>query len=1504
MKITEIAINRPILFIVLFLSLGLMGAFTYTQLRYELLPNIATPIVSITTLYAGASPTEVESGITKPIEEAIASSDGIKRITSQSLENISLISVEYRQGTNEDKALQEAQRKVNEMISTLPTGSKTPSLNKYSLSDLPILRVSTSAKLSEVELARLLRLEIKPRIAQLSGVGKIDFVGLQENEVKVYLQPERLRSLNLSILQITQAIARGNLNIPSGQIRAKNSDYSVRVVGKTNELEKLGKIIVFTAQNGTTISLSEVATIVEAPRKLDNINRFNLKPSVGMLISKQSGANQVEVSAEVQKLLKVIESEYVSKGLRFEIAQDGAEFTLAAAHAVNFDLGLAIFLVAMVMFVFLHSLRSSLIVMVAIPTSLLSTFLCMYFLGFSLNLLTLLALSLVIGILVDDSIVVLESIYHQLEKGKDKRQAALDGRNEIGFAALAITLVDVVVFVPLSIVPGLIGDLLREFSLVVVISTLLSLLVSFTLTPMIASRFGKLETLDKSTLMGKFGLWFESIYDVFARGYQDILSWCLRYRKTTVLLVFALFVGTLSLPNFGFVGAEFAPLTDKGEVSIFVQLKEGVKLSKTDSVSKAIEKQIVAIPEVTRVFANVGANPDGLGIPTSHTSELAVTFKPIQERTKSLSDLTYELKNLLAKIPNIKYRVSPIGLFGGGDVAPIQLIVSTSNRDEVKVFAQKIKDEVAKISGATDLRLSGKSLKSEIVININQTKIARYQLTTEEVGQAVRTALAGFEDLKIQRNNQTMNISIEYGEKYKNRTNQLAEILLLNSLGQSIKLSQVADIQEVYAPSVLERKDRNASMTIFAQPLGRPVGEIGEDIKKAIEKLNIPDSVKIVYGGDLELQDDAFGKLGLAFIAAILFMYLIMVALYNSWAYPFVVLFSIPVAVIGAILALALTMNSLNIFSILGMIMMLGLVAKNAILLVERANENAEKGMTTIEALLEAGETRLRPILMTTLAMVIGMLPIALATSPGSELKTGLAWALIGGLSSSMFLTLIFVPVVYFYFARAIQWFSSKKIVKTGVVTASVLLFALQVNAQNDKNLTPDPSPSERGEFQRQNSPLRRRGVGGEVESFTLEEAIKTALTKNVQLKISRLEELKSAQKIKEAQGFNLPEVSAQVNYFRYIQVPKTFFPSFGVDSTTGSFKIDNENFSILDAGLKNNYNANIIASMPLFNKGIKNGIQTAEESLNYSKINTEVAKNQLVAEVKKAYWNIVISKEMKTIMQQGIDRAKVSLQEIRQLYRVGLATDSDTLQAYIAVENQKPALQKNLQNQRIAKETLKFLMGVEQEEDIEITENIISQMNDNPLMIEEQTLVNNPEIKQLYSQQKLNQLVVEGEISKRNPTLSLVGNYQIQSQANDFNFSKYLFPQVSYVGLQLDIPIFTGGRTESKIQQAKIGLQQAEQQMIYTKRKLSLDLQNAMMNWQDAQNRYLNQQKTIQAAQRNYELVYSKFSKGLAKRTELSEADLGLKNAQNTKIQALFERILAGVEIDRILIK
>jgi HAE1 family hydrophobic/amphiphilic exporter-1 len=508
MSIVEISIKRPLIVVVIFIILGLGGIFAYQKLNYELLPKFNIAYVSIGTLYPGASPAEIEQSITKPLEEAVASVEKVKRITSSSNPDFSLINIEFIYGAEVEQSFQEVQRKVNEVVDKLPSQAKKPVVSKFNINEVPVIKAAASADIGNDELSALLKNQIKPQLARLKGMGKIDFIGLEEKEYIVQISPEKIKHYHISVSQIVSSLEQAEINVPAGNVTSNGYQQGIRVTGKVINIEELKNTLIATGEK-SDIRLADVAEIIRYAKKKETTSRLCGKSIVGLILFKQNNANAVEMSAQIQDKLKELEQTYADKKLTFAIAQDGSVFTTASATAVKVDLLLAIGLVALVMLVFLHSMRSSMIVLVSLPASLLSTIIFMYFLGYTLNLMTLLAMSLVVGILVDDSIVVLENIYRHLEMGKDKIKATIDGREEIGFTAFAITLVDVVVFLPLALTGGLVGDIVREFAMVIVISTLFSLIVCFTITPMLASRFGQLEHLSAATWAGRFGLWFE-----------------------------------------------------------------------------------------------------------------------------------------------------------------------------------------------------------------------------------------------------------------------------------------------------------------------------------------------------------------------------------------------------------------------------------------------------------------------------------------------------------------------------------------------------------------------------------------------------------------------------------------------------------------------------------------------------------------------------------------------------------------------------------------------------------------------------------------------------------------------------------------------------------------------------------------------------------------------------------------------------------------------------------
>jgi HAE1 family hydrophobic/amphiphilic exporter-1 len=1015
MTITELSIKRPSIVVVIFSVLGVLGLFSYSLLNYELLPKMSPPVITISTVYPGASPYEVENNVTKTIEDAVSGLDKIDAIRSTSFEGMSLIIVEFKQSAKTDIVLQDASRKVGEIVATLPAGAKQPTLSKIAIDEIPVLRMGVTSEMDSREFFQFMKDRVQPRISKVPGVAQVLLSGGEEREIKVNLDANKLRTYGLSLLQVTQGIKNANLDFPTGKIKDTDGQFIVRVAGKFSSIEDLRNLVVARSRQGGDVRLGDVAEVQDGVKDYTQLNRVNGVSSVGIQLLKQTDANAVNVSALVRAELIKIQNEFKEEGILFDIAQDSSTFTLEAANAVKFDLFLAIVMVAIVMLLFLHSFRNSLIVLIAIPASIISTFVFMYAMGFTLNLMTLLGLSLVIGILVDDSIVVLENIYHHLEKGEEQRAAALRGRNEIGFAALSITLVDVVVFLPLSLVGGIVGNIMREFALVIVGSTLMSLFVSFTITPLLASRFAKVERLTDRTLLGRFALGFEKQYHRFQEHYLRLLRWSLGHKRWVGFIAIVLFFGSFTLPALGLIGVEFFAQTDRGEFSVTVELPPGANIEQTNQASLDVERILAQMPEVKKVFTTVGVSADGfIGTSSNNVVQLNVALVPKNQRKKSTTQVGLDIKEKIHEIPGLKVYVSPIGLFGAADQAPIQIAVTGTEMEKVQTGAEIVKNTLENVKGTADVRLSSESGKPEMQIDIDRAKMAQLGLSVAEVGAALRIALAGDDESKFRDGNNEYDIRIRLDEFDRSQTNDLGGISFMNNRGQQIELKQFANIYQSAGPTKLQRQDRISVLYVNSQAVDRPSGTIVQDFRKELAKTTLPNGVSLVYLGQEKNQSDGFGSMGLAMLAGILFVYLIMVALYDSYVYPFVVLFSIPMAIIGAFGALAITGKALSIFSMLGFIMLIGLVAKNAILLVDRTNQmKLENGLSTYEALMEAGQSRLRPILMTTLTMIFGMLPIALSQSAGGEWKTGLAWVLVGGLTSSMFLTLLLVPVVY-----------------------------------------------------------------------------------------------------------------------------------------------------------------------------------------------------------------------------------------------------------------------------------------------------------------------------------------------------------------------------------------------------------------------------------------------------------------------------------------------------------
>ena len=1016
MNITEISIKRPSLIIVLFSVFALLGIIGYNNLSYELLPDFNQPVVVIKTMYPGAEPQEVETSVSRKIEDALSNLEGVDYLETKSMPNASVIIANVIYGTNVDNAMQDAQRYIDNIITDLPADIQSPVMSKVSPNDLPIISISATSNLPETAFYQKMKDDFLPQIQQLKGVAEITLLGGEEREIQVKVDQDKLKLYKISLLQVVESINRSGLDLPAGKVQSEKENNSVRLTGKFATVTDIMNVQIAMPFPGSPVYVKDVATVTDGIKEIASVSRYNGNNGIGLLLKKQGDANAVDVSELVREKLQQIEEQNKEAGVKFIVADDSTDNTIAAVESVVFDLILAVILVSIVMLLFLRSYRNSLIVLVSIPTSLITAFAVMWLLGYTLNLMTLLAMSLIIGILVDDAIVILENIQRHLDMGKEKRTASMDGRMEIGFSALSITLVDVVVFLPILFLQVFIADMLKQFAVVVITSTLTSLLVGFTLTPWMASRIGKKEDLQPTNIFNRFLLWFEHQLQTFIEWYGKQLQWVLGHKLIFTGIIILLLVFTAGMMKQGIIGKEMMSTGDQGKFRLNLEFDKTITVQQNNIVSQRVENYILQHDEVATLFSNIAGPSTGigsLGVGLANKSEFTIQLKPESERDIKTEAFMKQLRNELeSEFAGINFSMAVIGLLPKS--APIKITLTGANLREVMTASEELQAVIEQIPGADNVQLSVVEGNPEYKVVPDNDRMQRLGLNTAYVGLNLRTAFTGNEDATLTENGTEYPVRIWFDDFNRKNFEDVQNLIMVNPMNIPVEVSQFAEVVQDNSPSLLERLDRQASVTLTAESFGRPSGTLADDVIAYLDAHPLPEDVQLSWGADIKTQNDSFGALGSVLLISFILIYLIMVALYDSFIYPFVALFGIPVAAIGAFLVLNLTANDITLFALLGLIMLMGLVTKNAILIVDFTNQLKVQGTHFKEALIIAGKERLRPILMTTLAMAIGMMPIALAKGTASEWKNGLAWVIIGGLISSLILTVFLVPVVYY----------------------------------------------------------------------------------------------------------------------------------------------------------------------------------------------------------------------------------------------------------------------------------------------------------------------------------------------------------------------------------------------------------------------------------------------------------------------------------------------------------
>ena len=1011
MKLADVSIKRPVFATMLIMSLIVLGLFSFLKLNIDLYPDVDIPFVTVTTILPGAGPEQIETDVTKIIEDAVNPVEGVDYIQSTSQENVSIVIIAFKLEINGKDAAQDVREKIAAVRAQLPTDIEDPVIQRYDPASLPIMYLSVAGNMSERDITTFTKDVVKPRLENIPGVGSVNLVGGAEKEVQIDVDAAKLRAYNISIQDVIQNVGAQNVEIPGGNVIEGPHQLLVRTMGKYTDVEDFSKVIVATPM-GKPIYLNDVAKVVDGIKEQTSLTRVNGKIAVGLNIIKQSGSNTVQVAHAVNKELAKLKNE-IPSGVSINLAQDNSTFIEESVNDVLFDIFYGGLLAVIVIYLFLANFRATVISGLALPASIIASFILMFALSFTLNMMSLLALSLAVGLLIDDAIVVIENIYRHMSQGETPMEAAKSASEEIGLAVMATTFTIVAVFVPVAFMPGIVGRFFYQFGITISAAVLVSLFVAFTLTPMLSSRWLHREDEEMTgngNILHRFLYRFNHIFETLNAKYETALRWSLNHRKTVVFGSIVIFI--LSFMLMGMLGAQFFPDSDQSQFNVVVNASPGSSLEQTSAICEKVEKLLREKPEVTTVLTTIGAGND----PVTKANILVKLVKT-KERKKSDQDIQEEIRNEVKYIPGA--RISMLKQGGpGGAQKPITLSIRGEDLSKLQVIADKVEAIVKSTPGAVDVENSLELSKPEVRINIDREKASDLAVNPYLIATTIRAMVDGYVATQFKEGDEQIDVRVRLKKDQRENTSDLSLITLKSNKkigGQDflIPITDITSITQGVGPSKINRYSRQKEIRVDANLYKKFSGVVLAEILKETSKLKLAPGYSINVIGQAQQQEESFTNMLLSLLLAIVFVYIVLAAQFDSFIHPFSIMLALPMSIIGAVLALLVFKSSLSVMSMIGIIMLMGLVTKNGILLVDYANVLRERGMSRFDALIKAGPTRLRPILMTTFAMIFGMLPVALALGEGAEFRAPMGQAVIGGLITSTLLTLFIVPVVY-----------------------------------------------------------------------------------------------------------------------------------------------------------------------------------------------------------------------------------------------------------------------------------------------------------------------------------------------------------------------------------------------------------------------------------------------------------------------------------------------------------
>jgi len=1016
MKLSEFSVNRRVTIFIITVLVIILGGISLSRLGLEMFPDMDYPVISLVTTYYGASPQDVEESITETLETAIASVKNIKKIKSESLENASLIMVEFNWGTNLDFAAQDLRDAVDPMTDYLPAEAEKPLVMKFNLSQMPILMYGVTGEKDPYHLRKLLEDDVSGKLKHLKGVASVMVFGGDELEKQIIVNKEKIEQLNISIDEIVQIVAAGNLNMSAGHIQKRKDEYLLRTMAQYKSMEEIENLPIKLTSTGKVIYLKDVATVQDGYKERRNISRTNKLPTAMLMISKESGANTLTVTQVVKKELKLIEEELGNDIVFHEVMDMGLPISKVTNGALS-NLIIGGILAIAIMFMFLRNWRPTLAISLAIPISVVATFIPIYLAKFTLNIMTLGGLALGVGMLVDNSIVVIENIYRHLEMGKTKFQAAKVGAGEVAMAITASTLTTIAVFFPMIFAEGMTGILVRGLALTVAFSLAASLFVSLTIVPVIASVLFR-KAKDRPQV-GKSEKFFEKI----KFRYSKILKWSLDHKATTLMIVGVMLILTFLIPITGLIGTEFMPQRDVPFMVMNVKMPAGTPLDESDAVIKQLEDICVDTEGVQSIMVMIGPMSDAQAMadPTNpqevNESQVFLRLHQQSDRTQTYLEIQDQIRKRLPKVAGAEFNfMSTEEMMGGGQSKPIEISIFGKDLDKLKEISNILMTRIEDVEHVTDLVSSIKEGKPEFHIVIDKDKAFQYGLTAAQIASSIKTSSLGTICGIFRKGGEETNIMVRLEEEKRNSFQDIMHLSIISPMGFSVPLNQIAHLEAAEGPRKITHEKQLRKVLISAGVTGtNDMGGTVKEIQLAVADIldELPSGYFVTFGGAYEEMQEAFLTLAGALLLAIILVYSVMASQFESLKQPFIVMFTMPLAIIGVMIILALTGTTLSVASFVGIIILAGIVVNNGIVLIDHMNRLRLKGMNKLEAILQGGADRIRPVLITAITTMGGMLPMAIAGGEGSELKAPMALTVIGGLLSATFLTLIVIPVIY-----------------------------------------------------------------------------------------------------------------------------------------------------------------------------------------------------------------------------------------------------------------------------------------------------------------------------------------------------------------------------------------------------------------------------------------------------------------------------------------------------------